>query len=47
MKGWWDGWGHKMEDGSVKSKGVDKGGRGEGAQGRKICECPAASWRPA
>ena len=39
---------HKMEDGSVRSKGVDKGGKGGGeGQGRNICECPAASWKPA
>ena len=38
--------GHKMEDGSVKSTGVDKGGGGEGGR-EGTSECPAASWNSA
>ena len=31
-----------MDDGSVRSKGVDMGGGGGGGE-RNICECPAVS----
>ena len=35
-----------VEDGSVRSNGVDGGGGG-GGQERNTCECPAASWNSA
>ena len=43
VTGW--GWvgGRKMDDGSVRSKGVDMGGGGGGGEERNICECPAVS----